>query len=105
MNLKLVLLLVVFAAFAVLSLEAMWVHGYVGLFTYQFASLAGWQVLADLTLCAGLAILWMIGDARRQGRRAWPYVLLTLAAGAFGPLTYLLIAELRRSRAGRPALA
>lgn len=90
--------------FAVLSGYAMLQHGYFGLFEYQLASPAGWQVLADLVIVCTLAIAWMIGDARRYGRNPWPYVLVTVFAGSFGPLLYLLVGALRQPGA-RPALA
>lgn len=104
MNLKLVLLILVYLAFGALSIETMLAHGYWGIFQYQFGSLAGWQVLGDLVISCSLISLWMIVDARRQGRNAWPYVLLTLLAGSFGPLTYLLAGELQR-RVQQQALA
>lgn len=90
--------------FAVLSGYAMMQHGYLGLFEYQLASPAGWQVLADLVIVCTLAMVWMVADARRSGRTVWPYLLLTLTAGSFGPLLYLLLGQLRHE-AGRPVLA
>ena len=90
--------------FAVLSGYAMLQHGYLGLFEYQLASPAGWQVLADLVIVCTLAMVWMVADARRSGRTVWPYLLLTLTAGSFGPLLYLLLGQLRHET-GRPVLA
>jgi len=80
------------AAFGVLTARALAAHGYVGIWRLQFASWASLQVLADLTILCLLGCAWMIRDAR--GRSAWPWVLLTLGAGSFGPLGYLV--------AGRP---
>lgn len=80
--------------FAVLSGYAILESGYWGLFEYQLASPAGWQVLADLVIVCTLAIGWMIADARRSGRNAWPYVIATVFLGSFGPLAYLLIGRL-----------
>lgn len=105
MNLKLVLLSLVFLAFGALSVEAMLEVGYWGIFQHQFSSSAGWQVLADLVISCSLIMLWMIGDARRSGRRVWPYLLLTVGAGSFGPLLYLWIGAWVGSREARHALA
>jgi len=99
MNLNTVLLLVVFAAFGALSLVALAEHGYFGLFLYQFQTTAGWQVLADLAVACGVGIIWMLGDARRNGRQAWPYVLMTLALGSFGLLAYLLVGQFSGAKA------
>lgn len=104
MTVKAILLLVVIAAFGALSAVALADHGYFGLFLYQFQTTAGWQVLADLVVASTLIMAWMIGDARRSGRNVWPWLLMTLALGSFGPLAYLLVGELQR-RDARHALA
>lgn len=88
-------LILVIAAFGALSGFAIYEHGYLGIFAYHLPSSAGWQVGADLVIACTLAIFWMIGDARRNGRNVWPFVALTLTLGSFGPLFYLLIGELR----------
>lgn len=84
------LLLLILLPFSVLSAAALWRHGYWGLFAGQLDDLAGMQVLADLVIALVLFLAWMWRDARRQGRNPWPWAVLTLAAGSFGPLLYLL---------------
>ncbi len=107
MNRSLALVLLAFLTldFAVLTGYALMEHGYIGLFEYQFGSLAGWQVLVDLVIVCLLAMIWMIADARRTGRAVWPYLLLTLCGGSFGPLLYLIVGLLSSRPATRPALA
>jgi len=104
MNLNTVLLLLVSAAFGALSLVAIAEHGYIGIFTNLFQNSAGWQALADLGIACGLIMVWMVGDARAKGRTAWPYLVLTLAAGSVGPLLYLLVGQFSGAKA-RHALA
>jgi hypothetical protein len=84
---------VVLLAFGGLTVAAVMQHGYVGIFQYQLQSLAGLQVLADLGIALLLVLAWLWRDARRTGRNAWPWIVLTLAAGSFGPLLYLLTAR------------
>ncbi|MFT4046184.1 MAG: DUF2834 domain-containing protein [Solimonas sp.] len=95
----LVLLVLVIAGFAALSGYALLQYGYRGIFAHLFANSAGWQALADLVIACTLAMVWMVADARHSGRTAWPYLLLTLALGSFGPLLYLLVGMLGRGAA------
>ncbi|MGQ0619751.1 MAG: DUF2834 domain-containing protein [Panacagrimonas sp.] len=95
MNAKSLLLLLVVLAFGALSSLALFEHGYWGILAFHFPSSAGWQVLTDLLIVCTLAMIWMFVDARRSGRTAWPYILITITCGSFGPLLYLLVGELR----------
>lgn len=101
---RVLLLSAVVLAFGALSAVALSQHGYWGIISFHFPSSAGWQVLADLVIVCILAIVWMVADARRTGRTVWPFVLTTLVLGSFGPLTYLLVGELRQ-RDGRAVYA
>lgn len=84
------LLLVTLVAFGALTGIALWQHGYWGLFEPAFRSFGAAQVLVDLAIALTLFLVWMWRDARATGRNPWPWLVLTLAAGSFGPLLYLL---------------
>ncbi len=95
MSSRLILLLLVTAAFGVLTALALLDVGYLGIIEPHFRSWGAAQVFFDLVIVAVLACLWMIGDARERGVPAWPFVLITLVAGSFGPLLYLVVREVR----------
>jgi MFS family permease len=84
------LLIITLFLFSILSAIATWQHGYWGIIAPQLQSFGGGQVLADLVIALTLAMVWMWRDAKATGRNAWPWIALTIAAGAFGPLIYLL---------------
>lgn len=79
--------------FTALTIYAVANVGYLGIFDYHRHSPAGWQVFVDLVIALVLILVWMVRDARAKGRTLWPFVLLTLAAGSFGPLLYLLLGK------------
>ena len=66
--------------FALLTLYALAIDGYMGILDHQLATPAGWQVLADLVVALLLVLTWLIPDARRSGRNPWPWVVLTLSS-------------------------
>jgi Terpene cyclase DEP1 len=84
------LLILVLAAFTVLTGLAVSAHGLSGIFEPLLANAAGLQVLVDLMIALALFLAWMWRDARRLNRNPWPWLALTLAAGSFGPLLYLI---------------
>jgi len=94
-----VLLILVLTGFTALSAMALIDAGYFGIIRPHFQSWGGAQVFADLVILAVLACLWMRADARARGVAAWPFILITVFFGSFGPLMYLLV------RAWRPAHA
>ena len=83
------LLVVTLVLFGALTSVAVWHHGYRGIFETMFQSWAGVQVLVDLAITLVLVLVWMWRDAQVLKRSVWPYVLITLVAGSFGPLLYL----------------
>lgn len=93
------LLLVILAAFGAYSSYAMLQVGYFGIWEAGLRDPGSMQVLFDLVISCLLISSWMVVDARAKGRNAWPYVAITLAAGSFGPLLYLLVGQLARSPA------
>ena len=104
MSNRLIVLLLVVAAFGALTVVALMDVGYAGIIEPHFRSWGGAQVFFDLVIVATLACIWMINDARERGVSAWPFILITLAAGSFGPLLYLVVRELRQP-VGRTASA
>lgn len=83
-------LVVILILFGALSGAALWQHGYWGIFVPPFQSLNAGQILADLVISLTLVTVWMWHDARATGRNIWPWIVVTLALGSFGPLLYLL---------------
>ncbi len=95
MSNRLIALLLVITGFGVLTTRALMESGYFGVFLSSFDSWAGMQIFFDLVIVCILASIWMIDDSRRSGLPALPFILITLAAGSFGPLLYLVVRELR----------
>jgi len=104
MSARLIVLIAVIGGFALLTALALMDVGYFGILKPHFLSWGAGQVFVDLVIALTLACIWMIADARERGMSAWPFVAITLAAGSFGPLAYLVVRELR-STARRPVSA
>lgn len=95
MSARLIALIAVIVAFGALTLMALMEAGYLGIFLQHFENYAGMQVLTDLAIVCALAVVWMVNDAKTSGVTPWPFVALTLAAGAFGVLFYLVVREVK----------
>jgi RsiW-degrading membrane proteinase PrsW (M82 family) len=87
------LAIVLLIPFTALTLYAVLEVGYIGIFDYHRHSPAGWQVFADLVVALLLVLYWLIADAKKAGRNPWPWVVVTLLLGSFGPLLYLVFAR------------
>ena len=68
----------------------MWQVGYLGIWQTGMSSPGAWQVLIDLVLMSRIALGYMWHDAQRGP--GCLFALVTLAAGSFGPMLYLLLA-------------
>ncbi len=84
------LLTIILVLFGALSAVALWQHGYWGILAPHFKTFGAGQVLADLAIAITLAMVWMWHDAKATGRNVWPWIALSVVAGSFGPLLYLL---------------
>jgi hypothetical protein len=91
MSAKRIIILVILLPFAVLTALALADVGYWGILAPHFQSWGEGQVLADLVITCSLACIWMIKDSKDRGTSPWPFVLITLVAGSFGPLLYLFL--------------
>lgn len=89
LKISLALVLAVFGAY---SMHVVLELGYVGLWMSLFERSGSRQAVADLMIACVLLLGFLWRDARQQGRRFWPYAVITLAAGSVGPLLYLLLA-------------
>jgi hypothetical protein len=104
MSARLIVLVAVIGGFALLTALALLDVGYFGILKPHFLTWGAGQVFADLVIALTLACIWMVNDARARGMSAWPFIAVTLVAGSFGPLAYLVVRELR-STARRPVAA
>ena len=84
------ILLLILIPFTVLTGLALWYHGFWGIIEPNFQSFGAGQIFADLVIALSLFLVWMWRDAQHTGRNFWFWLALTLAAGSFGPLLYLL---------------
>ncbi|HRG47780.1 MAG TPA: DUF2834 domain-containing protein [Leptospiraceae bacterium] len=89
-------LLVITVLFFLLTALAVWQNGVLGIFEHQFKNFGGIQVWVDLFIALSIFMVWMWRDAKATNRNPWPWIILTLAAGSFGPLFYLLFRNSNR---------
>jgi Terpene cyclase DEP1 len=90
MNWQRILVLMVVILFGAYSLVPVYQFGYVGVFRETFRNSATTQVSLDLIIALSLICTWMWNDAKQKGWSPVPFILITVVAGSFGPLLYLL---------------
>jgi hypothetical protein len=81
---------IVLASFMALTAYAIERYGFAGSLELCFANAATTTLFVDACIALGLVVMWMVEDARTQGRSWLPYALLTLVFGSVGPLVYLV---------------
>jgi hypothetical protein len=91
-------LTITIALFGALTAAALWQTGILGIIDWHVKSFGGGQVFTDLVIALTLAMVWMWHNAKATGRNVWPWILLTLATGSFGPLLYLLTSKNKSTR-------
>jgi len=92
MDTRRIIAIAILIPFSLLTVYAVIEVGYYGIFEYHLHSPAGWQVFTDLVIALVLVLLWLIPEAKKNGRSPWPWVALTLVSGSIGPLLYLIFA-------------
>ncbi len=90
MSVSRVVLAVVLAAFVALTVRVLTEQSYAEFVDTATANAATGLLFLDLIVCLGMACAWVIQDARRHGIVVWPFVVLSAAFGAAGPLLYLI---------------
>lgn len=53
------------------------------------------QVATDLGIALSMILIVIYQDAKRSDRRFWPYMIITLFLGSFGPLLYLILSPIK----------
>lgn len=84
------IIIIVLILFGALSVVAVWQEGVISIFSAIPRSLGSVQIFVDLVIACMLINVWIWRDAKEQGRNPWPWIIMTLAIGSFGPLVYLL---------------
>ena len=92
-----IIIISVLLPFTILTAATLWKQGFIGLFAEQLSTFSGWQVWIDLVIALTLFMVWMWNDAKKAGRNPLPYIVITLIAGSFGPLFYLLFRKSERN--------
>jgi hypothetical protein len=83
-------LFLVLAAFGAFTAAVIWLEGLSGIFASITHSLGSMQIFIDLVIVLSLVMVWMWRDAKQKQRTIWPWLILTLVAGSFGLLMYLI---------------
>ena len=82
------LLILALIALGAVTAAALWQGGLVGIIGAIAQSYWSLQIFADLVIAMSLVMVWMWRDAKSTGSIIWPWIVITLIAGSFGPLLY-----------------
>lgn len=84
----------ILALFSLYTGWIIWEFGYTSVFEVSFRQHPSIQVVIDLWIACGLLFFIMILDNQRNGRSlrtVAPYAIITVLAGAIGPLLYFIV--------------
>ena len=84
------LLILALLVLGAITAGAVWMEGLSGIFSAISHSYGSLQIFADLVIALALVMVWMWRDAKNTGRNVWPWIVVTLVAGSFGPLLYFI---------------
>ncbi len=101
MSKRMILLTFLLTAFLAISSIAVREFGYLGLWRLIGQDSGTIQLFTDLTVAMVLVTSWMVRDSKTSGVAAWPFLLLTVAGGSMGPLSYLIARQWRIDRQAR----
>jgi uncharacterized membrane protein len=87
------LLILAVIALGAITAAALWKDGLVGIFGAITHSYGSMQIFGDLVIALTLVMVCMWRDAKNTGRNIWPWIVITLVAGSFGPLLYFITAK------------
>lgn len=93
MNTKQLGLEAVLAGFVLLTIYAVYQHGYLAFADAFFGNAIGLQVFFDLVIALAIFAVWMWRDAEARGLSPWPYLAMILCLGSIGALAYLIRRE------------
>lgn len=81
---------VVLVLFSILTGNALWQQGFIGIFEEAMKSPGSMQIFVDLFIALCFALGWVWYDTKKTNRSFLPWLIITLIAGSYGPLLYLL---------------
>ena len=83
-------LILSFIALGAVTAAALWMEGLAGILGAITHSYGSMQIFTDLVIALTLVMVWMWRDAKNTGRNIWPWIVITLVVGSFGPLLYFI---------------
>ncbi len=95
---RLPLLVSLLAAFLGVSIYLVHSEPFFGFISLAMNDPWGGQIFLDLVIALSLFLTWARRDARERGLPYLPYLVLTLALGSIGALSYLIHREVRAQR-------
>lgn len=84
------LVMVLLVALTIVTFLAVRDFGYVGIVQYGLFNFATMQIFLDLVITLVLFLFIIHQDTKERNTSFWPWLVITLIFGTYGPLLYLL---------------